>query len=383
MQAMTSKERLLAAFRCQEVDYVPMNMHFWHNPRHPRATWRSERERLALYREWGWDALVSISPALTPSPEVRVELSHESVGDERRLRQVWHTPAGKLVEVLRITDDWLDAQRVRDFLPFLDDFRGSRYVEFAVKREEDIDLLAYLFPEHNPRDMEQIQRGHAAARALADEFRVPLVVEHYAGMDWLTWLYPVKEAVLRVVDNRPAMKRLLEIINRACRRRLEALLELGVDAVDRRGWYESADYWSPEIVEDLATPCLRSEIEETHRAGVPHIYLMATGIMPLLPLLSSLPFDCLHGAEPAYGGQDAAEIRRRLPGKSMWGGISGPEHLGRGAPEQTERAVERAFEVCGRRGFILGMAVGIRQDWPEENLQACERAWRRLRAADG
>ena len=381
MKAMTTKERLLAALRCQEVDYVPLSMHFWSDPRHPRAQWNTQRERLARYREWEWDTAVSISPPVTPSPEVRVEVSYETEGDATVLHQVWRTPAGKLEERLRVTDDWDAAQHVSGYLPFLDDFRTSRYIEFPVKTSQDVEVLEYLFPLDNPGDMDALARSHAAARALADEFDAPLVVEHCAGMDWLTWLYSAQEAVLRVVDDRPAMKRLLEIINRAHQRRLEALLDLGVDAVDRRGWYETTDFWSPEIVAELAQPALESEINLVRGAGAAYIYLMATGIMPLLPMLSSLPFHCLHGAEPAYGGQDLREIRRRLPGKSMWGGISGPEHLGRGTPASVKRAVEKAFEDCGAAGFILGMAVGIRHSWPAENLEACERTWRRLRSA--
>ena len=103
--------------------------------------------------------------------------------------------------------------------------------------------------------------------------------------------------------------------------------------------------------------------------------------MPLLPYLADLDIDCLCGVEPVHGGgQDLREIRDALPGKSLWGGISGPEHLGRGGPERTEQAVEQAFKDCGRRGFILGPAVSIRKGWPEENIRACERAWKRLRA---
>ena len=72
-------------------------------------------------------------------------------------------------------------------------------------------------------------------------------------------------------------------------------------------------------------------------------------------------------------------LRRRLSGKCLWGGISGPAELGLGTPESVTRAVERAFQDYGRTGFILGMTPGIRQDWPAGNLVACEQAWRRLR----
>lgn len=353
-----------------------MSMHFWHQPRHARASWRNERERLALYREWEWDTTVSLSTHVRPSKEVCIKVKYED--DGKVLHQTWHTPAGSLEERLRVTDDWEEARNVR-CLPFFDDFRGSRYLEVAVKHSADIAALEHIFPADNPADTDQAVREHKAARALADEFQVPLEVSHAAGMDWLTWLYSPEGAVLRVMDNRAEMKRVLTIINTAYQRRLEQLLDLGVDLVNRRGWYESAAYWSPAIVEDLARPVLEAEIEAVHRVGAAHVYLMDTGIVPLLPMLAALPFDCLHGADPVYGGHSLAEIRRRLPGKSLWSGMSGPEHLGRGTPESVERAVEQAFAECGRTGFILGTAVGIRHNWPEENLVACERAWRRLR----
>jgi hypothetical protein len=72
-------------------------------------------------------------------------------------------------------------------------------------------------------------------------------------------------------------------------------------------------------------------------------------------------------------------VRSELPGKSLWGGISGPEHLGRGTAEEVEQAVEKAFADCGKRGFILGPGVVFRNYWPWENLEAMERTWRRLR----
>jgi hypothetical protein len=107
---------------------------------------------------------------------------------------------------------------------------------------------------------------------------------------------------------------------------------------------------------------------------------MDSGCVPLLPDLAALDFDCLAGVDPATtGGTDLACVRRGLPGKSLWGGISGPLHLGRGTPTEVEAAVERAFAACGRTGFVLGPMVGIRHNWPWENLEACDRAWRRLR----
>ncbi len=380
MAAMTPKERMLAAIRCEPVDYVPLSMHFWHDPRHARASWRSERERLAMFREWEWDTSAEVPTYVTPSREVRVEVEYEH--DGAVLHQVWHTPAGHLEERLKVTEDWEAAQHVTDSLPIYDDFRASRYLETMIKGADDLPKLQYLFPLDKPADTDAIADRHRRARTLAGEFQVPVSVNHPAGMDWLIWLYSARGAVMEALDNRPVVEGVLNIINDAYARRLEVALDLGVDMVERRGWYESADFWNPALFESLAMPFLALEIEATHRAGAVHVYLMDTGVVPLLPQLASLPFDCLHGLEPAYTNLDQKELRKRLPGKSVWGGISGPENLGRGTPESVARAVEKAFADYGELGFILGMAVGIREDWPAENLAACEEAWRRLRGEE-
>ena len=374
---MTSKERLLAAIRCQDVDYVPMSMHFWHGPRHARADWRSERGRLARYREWEWDTTVGLASRVSPSQDVRVEVEYED--DGRIIHQTWRTPAGALEERLKVTEDWEAAKNVDSYLQIYDDFRSPRYVEVMIKSADDLPKLEYLFPQENAADTEGMILQHRAARALAEEFEAPLSLHHPAGMDWLTWLYSASGAVMEALDNRPVVERVLAIINDAYARRLDLALELGIDMVERRGWYESADFWNPSLFEALAMPILEREIEAAHGAGAVHVYVMDTGVVPLLPLLAALPFDSLHGLEPAYTDLDQKALRQQLPGKSMWGGISGPGDLGRGTPASIQHAVEKAFSDYGRVGFILGMAVGIRHDWPTENLQACEQAWKQLR----
>ncbi len=374
---MTTRERLLAAWRCQEVDYVPLVLSFWDQPRHPLANWTTERERLAWYRERGWDTYVQLPALLTPAPEVRAETRFEEREGRRVFVQWWHTPAGDLEERLWATEDWLG--ELPTMYPLGDDFRPSRYLEPPFKTREDLAALPYLFPLESEADQEQMVVAHGEARALAEEFEVPVVAGVPAGLDWLIWLFRPQEIVMRAVLEPDFVCDLLAPINAAFQERLALALELGVDAVLRRGWYESTDFWSPTLYAQLAKPPLLREVALAHEAGAPVIYQMDSGITPLLGELDSVAFDCLLGGDPATSAQDQREIRRRLPSKALWGGISGPLHLGRGTPEQVERAVERAFADCGREGFILGPGVGLRHDWPTENLLACERAWRRLR----
>jgi uroporphyrinogen-III decarboxylase len=380
---MTTKERMMAALRCQPVDHVPMAFHFWHAPpRHPKATWRNERERLEFYRRREWDARVEVGTSVTPLPEVHVEVRYETLNDQPILHQVWHTPAGTVEERLRVTEDWPRGERNADTpVGFYDDFRTSRYIEFPFKSASDLATVPFLFPVENARDLDGLASAHRDAKALAEEFQVPLFAYHSAGMDWLIWLYPLEEIILRARTDPAMVHSLLDQINSAYRSRLEAVLQLGVDGVCRRGWYESADLWSPRDFAAFARGPLAEDIRAVHAAGGVLIYLMDTGVAPLLGELGALGFDCLFGVDPLIGRVDLREVRRALPGKSLWGGISATLHIGLGTPAETERAVERAFESCGRVGFVLGPLEGLRHNWPWENIVAFERAWRRLRKA--
>lgn len=378
---MTTKERLLAALRCRPVDYVPMALNFWHSPpRHPNATWTNECECLEFYRRRGWDARIQVATVVTPLPEVKVEVRYETLNDQPVLRQIWHTPAGMVEERLRVTDDWPRGKRNADSpVGFYDDFRTSRYIEFPFKTVSDLATLPFLFPMENARDTDKMLSEHGHAKALADEFSVPLFAYYAAGMDWLLWLYPAEEMILRARSEPAMVHSLLDHIHSAAGRRLEILLELGLDGVFRRGWYESADLWSPRDFREFARDPLAEDIRAAHAADCVFVYVMDSGVVPLLGELGSLDLDCLIGVDPATRPVDLRQVRSSLPGKALWGGISGPLHLARGTPAETERAVELAFESCGRLGFVLGPLVGIRHTWPWENIEACDRAWRRLR----
>ena len=380
---MTSKERILAAVRCQDVDYVPMVLDLYAEPpfKHPRISWSNDRQRLSAYRDWGWDTRLSVNCEVTPLESVKTGRRYEpGTGDsDHLLCQIWDAPEGRLEEKLRSTRDWPESRDRKTNIPFRHDFRSPRYIEYPFKNENDLNTLGYLFPVDNPRDTDAIVQEYRNKRKLADEFNVPLFATMDAGLDWLVWLYPIEEAVLRLVSAPDFVRRLLTHINEAKKRRLDLLLELGIDGVVRRGWYESTDLWSPEIFREFARAEVEAEIEKVHGAGVPFIYIMMTGIMPLLADLAEMKFDCLNGAEPALGGQDLSVIHRMLPGKAIWGGVSGPEHLAAGTPEATAKAVETAFSIIGKRGLVLGTGVVHRQNWPLPNLDAFVGAWRRLR----
>jgi hypothetical protein len=380
---MTSKERVSAATRCQEVDHVPMHIYFrqWHGRRHLNLPCQDERGQLAVFRDRGWDAYLCVDTIVTPSSEVQPEVRYQGDDAGPGECQTWRTTARTLTETLRVTDDWLEVHDVGDYLRLLDDFRSGRHLKVPIETAGDLAALEYLLPIDNPRDVDATIKQHQKKRALADEFQVPLFAFDCAGMDSLIWPFPAEEGILRMCLEPELIHRLLDHVNNAYRQRLELLLDLGVDGIQRRGWCESADFWNPAIYRESARPALEDEIELTHTAGATLVDIKDTGVMPLLPELRTLAFDCRYGADPAQGegDQDLRTIRSAFLGKALWGGISMPEHPYRCTPEETERAVEKAFADCGKTGFMLGPAASYRDYYSWENLLACGRAWRRLR----
>jgi len=377
---MTSKERILNAIRGDEVDYVPLIIGWNENQKlHERLSWRNGRERLAFASQRGWDTCVSIGATVTPAEGVSVRQTIRDEGGVKLLAQAWETPAVTLHEELLLTDNWDQSELNGPYLGLLSDFRTTRYREYPIKDARDIDALDYIFPVDNPGDMDSIVESYKIQRRLADEFQYPLFAYLDAGMDWLFWLYPLEESVYRAIDEPDNVRLILEKINASKMKRLELLLSLGVDGVVRRGWYECTDIWSPALLRQFAWPAIQKEIEMTHQADKVFIYTIDTGVKGIAAELAAMDIDCLHGLDPAQGDMTVKDVYAAFPGKTLWGGFSGPRDFGAETPDNAAKAVEEAIAVYGKRRLILGMAASYRYYYPWENYAAAEAAWKRLR----
>ena len=327
----------------------------------------------------GWDTWLTVYPLVSHAESVSIKKTVSENRGGKIMKQEWSTPAARLTETLRLTDDWDESELRGNYVGFASDFRPTRYVECPFKTEGDLAALEYLFPFGASRDEEEIKKDYDEKRALADEFGVPLLAQVDSGMDWLLWLFPAEEQIYRVNDEPSFIKKILEAINGAKFERLKYILKLGVDGVIRRGWYETADFWSPAILREFARPQLEREIKATHEAGSVFIYTIDTGVKPIADDLASLGIDCLNGVDPVRNKMPAREIKKAFPETTLWGGLSGPFHFGADNPRAAEDAVRDAFAAYGKRRLILGMACSYRHYYPFENFLAAEEAWKKLR----
>jgi len=377
---MTSRERVLAALRCQPVDYTPCLCGFSASLAGPQYTWQGRADTIAcIVRELGLDYYVvfALDASIHPDVTWRIWREHPAGAAEPVLHKEIMTPRGPLTAAIRVTEDLEHP----DDIPLNSDWNVSRYVKPWLQTMEDVERYRYVQLPPSDRDIAAARERFAAAKRRAGEYGLITYASCGMGLTSAIQLFGAQQAVALSMDEPAILERFLQIEHEATMRRAEVLADLGVDVICRNGFYETTDFWSPRQLRRMLVPLLREEVEAMRSRGAAVTYTVCTGIMPMLDILAELPFDAYHSIEPALGGQDMAVVADRLCDRhAIWGGVSGPIHIGEGTPEIARQAVRDAFRWFGPRGLILSAVPSIRAHWPWENALAMFDEWRALRA---
>jgi uroporphyrinogen-III decarboxylase len=201
------------------------------------------------------------------------------------------------------------------------------------------------------------------------------------GLTGAMKMFGAEPLCLMVLENPALVEAFLEHEHQINLRTIETVAAWGGDIIGRNGFYETADFYGPEMLEHFVGPRLRREADAARSAGLLTSYTVHTGIMPILDYLASLTMDSLFGIDIAFHGVDLERVRDRLGDrKSLWLGPSNTYHLWAG-PEATRAAVRRVFEVFGRqRGFVLSPGVSSHCVMPWETTLAMIEEWQKLRS---
>ena len=379
---MSSRERLLAALRREEVDYVPCCTAF--NPlsavqrkgvwNFPWAQDASARDRLAYQVEQlGLDQVVPAGVSLSrAAPGVESKVWQE--GDI--LHKAYTTPAGELHASIRYNKLW----PVGEDIPLYSDFNIGHFVEPWIQNEADLACLKQLQMPRDPKDvLDQARPGFAAAKALADELGLATMAAVGTGLTGAMHLFGASEICMMTITNPDLVNAYLEHEHQISLRTIEVLGELGVDNLRRNGFYETADFYGPDTLEQFIGDRLGRESDAARSAGILTSYTVHTGVAPILDYLASLTTDSFFGIDIDFRDLDLTQLRDKLaPTKSFWIGPSSTFHLWQG-PEATREAVRRVFEVFGKTGLILAPCVSSHSIMPWESTLAMIDEWRKLR----
>ncbi len=384
---MTSAERLTAAIKREPTDHLPLCFEGIGYLAVPfvNELYPDPCERADFYLGEGVDAGIVLGcPRLSTEGVETREWEEPSPPGENGypvLVKEYITPRGALTQRVRRRD-----YPFEEVVLFADhNVPLSRSVEWLVEEEEDLNVLECILWPPNDQESRLIREKAKQLRGFCDDRRI-LLSGHINGIgDPILWMSGTS-AIMFAVDSPEFFAQCVDLVsqwNTAC---LKVQIDAGVDVVIRRGWYESTDFWSPDLFREFLFEPLKQEIEMAHEAGVYFTYVMNSEVWPLLDIFRELGFDVYSNIDPMTAGMDLADVKRELGDHmALYGGINNFLVLEDGTPEEVRRAVvEAAEKMAPGGGYIVGPGdapdcMMAKRETTERNFYEMIRAWKEIR----
>lgn len=379
---MTSAERVVAAIKREDVDYVPCSPFF--NPQDPiqrrGKTYNfpfgpahEDRVRYGV-EKLGLDMVVNVGwPRYYPDAEVSSETRLEG----NTLTKEWLTPSGTLSCKVKYDDRWPHGLDI----PLYTDYTIGRFVKPWLENEQDLKCLSHiLLPPRTDRHKHAIDFAWLEAKRLADEYSLAVKFTAGTGLTGMQQLCDTANLCLMAADNPDLIDAYLEMEHRLALEHYAIALDLGVDIVRRNGFYETCDFFSPSFLKTMLGHRLKKEAAVVHEAGRVIGYTILTGYTPLTEHLGATEIDCLVAPDPFFRGEDPGKLRRDVgDSMSFWTGPSDTVHMPWDDQEAVRKAVRDTFAIFGKRGLLITVCSSAKAPHPWANAMAMIDEWRRLR----
>ncbi|MBT3376461.1 MAG: hypothetical protein HN742_41695 [Lentisphaerae bacterium] len=369
MHQMTSRERLLAAYRHQPVDRVPCSprITYWLIDHYGDA---SLGTHLRAAEEFGFDLHHNAGVYWSPFelgardsydlPGVEYSLSWGKDGAFDVAMRTFRTPAGTLTDRLNIPP-----RGDRSFGMAPNPFR----TEHLVKTRDDLGPLRYLLPDPARTNLDPyFQQAEQVGENGLVQLNVHSALNHRAGE-----MMGTEDLMMLYYDDAPFFAELMDIGHQQQLAEIRAALDAGVRHFFLNWYYNSMSAgWSPSFWTEYFQPQLRETCEVIHAAdGTANLYDDGK-CMAIINLVADAGIDVLETlTPPPVGDVDLAEAKRRIGDRVCLKGHTDLIYvLKLGTPVLVEQTVRNAIEAAGPTGFILGTSDGIRDGTPIENVRA-------------
>lgn len=376
---MTPKERILAALHHRETDYVPCCFNAYSALKN---RCRDDEEYILAQLSMGVDPAITIA-GLPVEFDPRVSMKEwKTAGGGRYpiLHCEYRTPAGTLNRSVKQTDDWPDG----DHIPFYSDHTISRATKHLITGEADLESLEYLLRSPQTHTIKKYRARAKNAKALSLKYDLPVIAQTGMHGDLASWLSGIEPLVYLCADEAPFVHRYLDIIERWNHELMAIMLSEEPDIFIRRGWYENADYWSPQMYREFLFPTLKRDADQIHESGALMGYIMSCSSMPLIDLFVEAGVDVLLGIDPAQDRMmDYGLLRKKTENElALWGGVCGYLTVECGEEKDVRGEVQEAIKAFGSGlGFILAPVSNVRADTERSrrNVDAMVDEWKQIR----
>ena len=390
---MSSRERLLAAFRRQPHDRVPFSPYIGQGPWwEPPLYWRDQFERAERLLELRLDPTIDIwLPDPQPHPGVEIRTWRDTGGPEPLLAKEYHTPAGVLRQVVRESEDWCSPlhgpwvpttfgieKRTQYNMDLFDDHAVSRRSEPWIKGEEDLEKLRYLLRLPEGHALDEWRMDAERAREMARKHDVVVQARRTITGDAFMWFCDIADFAIWMIEKPEFVRAFLGIFEEWAEGLTRLALEADVDVVQHRGWYEIPTYWGVDLWRKYIMPFVQRQARMVHQAGKLHSYLLPEGHALLAEPLAELETDVLFALDPRkiHGGDLRSLFGKLGDSKCFWGGVNAEVTVAAGSDEEIEAEVREAVEALGGNDGLVISAL-LFSEVPTARIMQLIEAWRK------
>lgn len=390
---LSSRERMLAAIKRQGPDHIPFSPYLGQGPEWPAPLfWRDQIERAERMLELGLDPTIDIwLPDPQPHREVAIKSWRERKGPEVLITKEYHTPTGVLRQVVRETEDWCSARHgpwipttfgveKRDHfgIDLFDDYNVSRRTEPWVKGPDDLAKLRYIIRPPDDHVLNEWCMDAQRAMEFARKYDLLTVARRTIVGDAFQWFCDIPSFMLWMNDDPEWVAAFLAVFQDWSLKLVQLALEVGVDVVQYRGWYETPTFWGLKYWKQYLMSGIQAQTQLVHDAGKLHAYLLPGGAGVYANTLKDMELDLLVGIDPRmlHGG-DLFDLFETLgSNKAFWGGINAEVTLESGDPARIDEEVRLAIESLGRDGGLILSAI-LFANVPQQSIMLMIEAWRK------
>jgi hypothetical protein len=416
MGLMNSKERLVASWRRDPTDHIPLTFQCFGNlvPKHLRWTgadgesevrrWYTKRlehihtlpvpwtledefQRARAWLSLGVDDLIDVSVPWSVHPDVRWTNSRREP-DSGRIHPIlvreYQTPAGTLRHQVHHTGDppgegWVVQP---NHVSLMEDFNIPRGVEHAVSSPEDIPRIRFLYSPPDRDTARWLDTRMERIIRFAREQGVAVQAWAAFGMDAVVWICGTDGAISLATEQPNAFAELMELVTQTDLARIElAARHPGIDLIVERGWYSSTDYWSPALFDQFLVDHIRRLVDITHGYGKLFCYTVTAGVEVLGPRLADAGVDVLYFVDPLRDGISMEKARDLLGSRMCLVGGANTITLATKNRKMIEGEVRQAVTAFGDSGgFILHPIDALSPDTPWEGIEMLIEVWKKVRS---
>jgi len=356
--------------------------------------WKNQFELADNLLKMGLDPVIEIWLPKPSYPEVRVRTWRGTEPDERYplLYKEYETPKGTLRQVVRETEDWYSpvhdptywnpvGPRIRETngVELIDDWNTPRYKEPLIRGWKDLEKLRYILKAPTGNALSRWKEQCREVKKQAQKRNVLLwAYGTYAG-DAAFWFCKPEDFLYSLTDDPDFVQEFLRIVHEWQMNLVELVLDMGVDVLVRRAYYEIPEFWSPRFYRKFLVPLIEEETKYVHEAGTKECYVLTKGMMQYVDIFKQVDIDINWGVDPVLGGADLVTLKQELGEKiCFWGGISGEVTIPQGTTKEIREAVREAIRILAPGGGFVLMPVWAIENMgtPWKNVETLIDAWR-------